>query len=117
MAGSGDKDVLNMSFNSLHRARNLMFKEGLSPYSILSRKSISSVSMSVKGRNVTELISSSRGVKPHPDAVIRSSAATMRPSLLGVPSAGNPSVPSGNDCAVLFAFSGVGNKLPLITQW
>ena len=74
MAGSGGKDALNMSLNLLHRARNLMFKDWLSPYSILLRKSTSSVPMSVNGRNVstlggissssssavTELISSSR---------------------------------------------------------
>ena len=104
--------------NSLHSARNLMFKERLSPYSIMSRKSTSSVPVSAKGRNVstlgvissssssavTELISSSRRLNLSECKVIPSSAATMWPSLLGFPSAGNPSIPSGNDCAVLLVF-------------
>ena len=55
LAGLGGKDVLSMSLNSLHRARNLMLKDGLSSYSILSRKSTSSVPMSVKGRHVFTL--------------------------------------------------------------
>ena len=53
LAGPGGKDVLTKLLNSLHRARNLMFREGLSPYSTLSRNSTSSVPIFVKGRNVT----------------------------------------------------------------
>ena len=103
-----------------------MPKEWSSPYYILSRKSTSSVPMSVKGRNVstlggilsssssavTELISSFRRLTSTGCNVIRSSAATMRPSFLGFPSAGNPSVPSGNDYVVFFAF-----RIGLTDSW
>ena len=68
LEGSGGKDVLNMSLNSPHSASSLMFSERLSPYSIVSRKSTSSVSTlggisSSSSSAVTELI-----VSPHPGA-------------------------------------------------
>ena len=107
-----------------------MPKEWSSPYYILSRKSTSSVPMSVKGRNVstlggissssspavTELISSSRRLTSPGCKVIGSSVATMRPSSLGFPSAGNSSVPYGKDCAVLLAFR-IGFVLDRLLSW